>query len=79
MSLGYQDDELPIVKQLDLKIHSGENIVICGRDGSGKSSLLSAICGLIRPVKNLDGSVGCIRIGGHDISKISNKCTYREM
>lgn len=72
ITLGFEADELPIVKSLDLKIASGENVVICGRDGSGKSSLLSAACRLLKPMKNVDGTTGCIRIGGEDISKISS-------
>ena len=73
VTLGFEGDELPIVKQLDLKIDSGENIVICGRDGSGKSSLLSAVCGLLRPIPNLDGSTGEIRIADEDIKHISQQ------
>jgi ATP-binding cassette subfamily C (CFTR/MRP) protein 1 len=64
VSLGYEGLEDLVVKDIDLSVKSGENIVICGRDGSGKSSLLSAICGLLRPVKNFDGKMGCIKVAG---------------
>lgn len=73
VTLGFDQDQLVIVKQIDLRIESGESIVVCGRDGSGKSSLLAAICGIIRPIKNIDGSVGCVRIGGYNIRQLSQK------
>lgn len=31
------------------------------------------MCKLVTPVKNLNGTTGCIRIAGYDIAKIGNK------
>ena len=40
---------------LDLALHSGEAAVLVGRNGAGKTSLLRAIAGLLRPA---EGTVG---------------------
>lgn len=39
----------PILKKLDLDVHAGEIVGISGENGSGKSTFLKAIVGLIRP------------------------------
>ncbi len=40
-----------IQRNLDFKIHAGEIFIIMGESGSGKSSLLRHLTGLLRPVK----------------------------
>ncbi|PYH46216.1 P-loop containing nucleoside triphosphate hydrolase protein [Aspergillus saccharolyticus JOP 1030-1] len=57
-----------ITRALDnvsLNIEAGEKLVVCGRTGSGKSTLISAIMRLIDPQS------GTISIDGLDISTIS--------
>ncbi|MBQ9048232.1 MAG: ABC transporter ATP-binding protein [Solobacterium sp.] len=49
------------LKDIDLHIHSGENIGIIGSTGSGKSSLV-ALLSRLYDVKN-----GSVEIGGHDV------------
>lgn len=56
-----------VLKNLDLKIHAGEKVGICGRTGSGKSSLVSAIFRMI------ELQSGSIIIDGVDISTIPRK------
>jgi general L-amino acid transport system ATP-binding protein len=36
-------DELHVLKDIDLQIHAGEKVVICGPSGSGKSTLIRCI------------------------------------
>jgi ATP-binding cassette subfamily B protein len=41
--------EEPVLREIDIAIGSGENLVILGPNGAGKSSLASLILGLYRP------------------------------
>ncbi len=56
-----------IVTGADLSIKSGETKVILGPSGVGKSTILKAILGLLRPTK------GKIRVHGKDISHLPEK------
>ncbi|GJQ86168.1 hypothetical protein Trydic_g13445 [Trypoxylus dichotomus] len=73
LSLRYAAEELPVLKNLDIKIMPGEKVGIVGRTGAGKSSLISALFRLAPlegfvAVDDLDTQ----KIGLHDIrSKIS--------
>lgn len=58
--------EVPALKNINLKIEKGENIVIIGPSGCGKSTLLHLIGCLDRPTK------GKIFIDGKDVSKLSD-------
>lgn len=61
------DGARSVLKNLDLSIHAGEKVGICGRTGSGKSSLISAIFRMI------ELQSGSITIDGVDISTIPRK------
>src|SRR5690606_19893874 len=56
---------------VDLKVHEGEFVVLLGRNGAGKSSMLHAIAGLI-PKKT-----GVVRFAGTDISSADTRTTAR--
>ncbi|PTB57418.1 hypothetical protein M431DRAFT_77311 [Trichoderma harzianum CBS 226.95] len=56
----------PVLHNISLQIQPGQKVAICGRSGSGKSSLLSTLFGL------LDYS-GTITIDGLDISQLSKQ------
>ncbi|CAE6455011.1 unnamed protein product [Rhizoctonia solani] len=57
--------ELPFVlKDLTMKIHSGENIGVVGRTGAGKSSVFLSLLRILEPAS------GTIYIDGVDITKI---------
>ena len=49
---------LTLFRGLDLQVHYGESVCICGGSGSGKSSLLKAVLGFV-PL-----SEGTIRVDG---------------
>ncbi|MFH1552191.1 MAG: ABC transporter ATP-binding protein [Candidatus Omnitrophota bacterium] len=56
-----------VLEDLNLKINTGESLVIIGRSGCGKSVLLKHIIGLMRP------DSGSVMIDDTDITKISSK------
>jgi len=69
-SFKYYSQKNPTLKKINLKINSGEKILILGLSGSGKSTLGNCINGLIPNVYNGEISGSCI-IDGKDISKTS--------
>lgn len=64
--------EMPVLNNLSLSIEPGQTVVICGRTGSGKSSLLLALLRL------LDLTEGSITIDGVNIARVPSKSTLRE-
>ncbi|QKG28373.1 ABC transporter, ATP-binding/permease protein [Campylobacter sp. RM16187] len=60
-------DEVELVKEISFKCHKNELILIKGRSGSGKTSIIRAFVGLYK-VSN-----GMIYINGIDINSYSNK------
>lgn len=63
----------PILKDLSLKIPSGQKVAIIGRMGSGKSTLSRVISGLIEP------SEGSVLIDGVDIRQIDKSDVRRNI
>ncbi|KJZ74702.1 hypothetical protein HIM_05819 [Hirsutella minnesotensis 3608] len=64
ISASYQSSTEPVLKDISFSIEAGEKVAICGRTGSGKSSLISAL------LRMLDVESGSISIDGIDISTI---------
>ncbi|XP_033748591.1 LOW QUALITY PROTEIN: ATP-binding cassette sub-family C member 9-like [Pecten maximus] len=64
VSLRYEENLDPVVNEASFIIHGGEKIGICGRTGSGKSSLLLSLFRMI------DICQGQILIDGKDTMKI---------
>ncbi|KEA64837.1 Macrolide export ATP-binding/permease protein MacB [Marinobacterium lacunae] len=58
------DQQLTVLKEVDLTIHRGEMVAIIGASGSGKSTLMNILGCLDRP------SSGTYRINGKDISTL---------
>jgi phospholipid/cholesterol/gamma-HCH transport system ATP-binding protein len=56
-----------VLKGIDLKIESGENLVVFGKSGSGKSVLIKCLVGLLTPDE------GRIVLFGKDISGLKDK------
>lgn len=61
-SASYSENSVPVLHGVNLDIKAGENIGICGRSGSGKSSLLASLLHLLEMRK------GSISIDGQDIA-----------
>ena len=58
-------DNHEVLKDVTLKLYTGENLIVLGKSGSGKSVLIKCIVGLLK----FDG--GSIRVLGEDLRGIS--------
>ncbi|ORY18549.1 P-loop containing nucleoside triphosphate hydrolase protein [Clohesyomyces aquaticus] len=63
----YSEDGKPVLNNIDLNIRAGEKVGLCGRTGSGKSSLVATLFGL------LHHQSGEIRIDNIPTSDVSLK------
>ena len=59
--------DLHILKNISLKVYKGENVVVLGRSGAGKSVLIKILVGLLPPDK------GIVKILGKEVTKLSAK------
>jgi len=60
-------DDNDVLQGIDFDLHKGENAVVLGRSGSGKSVLIKIIAGLLKPDN------GVINVFGKQVDKISKK------
>jgi len=60
VSFGYEENRT-VLENVNFTVHSGEKVLIEGRTGSGKSTVLQLIAGLYEPGE------GKIKVGGHEI------------
>ena len=60
-------EDYAVLRGIDLDLFQGENLVVLGRSGSGKSVLIKLISGLLKPDK------GTIEVLGLDVATISDK------
>ena len=56
-----------VLKHLNLNLYKGENLVVLGKSGSGKSVLIKCIIGLIKPDE------GSILVFGQSIPELNNE------
>ena len=56
-----------VLKNLSLKLYEGENLVVLGKSGSGKSVLIKCI------VRLLNFNEGCVKVFGSEVSKLKKK------
>lgn len=64
--------ERHILKDVNLSIKDGETMVILGASGSGKSTILKLIIGLLKP------DAGDVLVNGKDISRMDEKALNEE-
>src|SRR6478609_5104684 len=60
-------EDIHVLRELNLKVPSGEFLALMGPSGSGKSTLLNLIGGLDRPTK------GTVSISGERIDQLSDR------
>lgn len=59
--------DLDILKDINLDVFKGENVVVLGRSGAGKSVLIKILVGLLTPDK------GIVKVLGKQVDKLSGK------
>jgi phospholipid/cholesterol/gamma-HCH transport system ATP-binding protein len=59
--------ENQVLKGIDLDVYKGENVVVLGRSGTGKSVLIKIISGLLKP------DAGIVKILGKEVDKLNDK------
>jgi phospholipid/cholesterol/gamma-HCH transport system ATP-binding protein len=57
--------EMHVLKNIDLDVFKGENLVVLGRSGAGKSVLIKILVGLLAPDK------GIVNVLGKQVDKLS--------
>ena len=60
-------DNIPVLEGIDLEICKGENVVVLGRSGSGKSVLIKIVAGLLKP------DAGVVRVMEADVNILQKK------
>ncbi|GFI46786.1 putative multidrug export ATP-binding/permease protein [Lachnospiraceae bacterium] len=65
VSFAYPGMEREVLHDFDLTIKKGERVAIMGRSGSGKTTVLKLMTGLLRPTR------GRVSFGGVDLEEIS--------
>ena len=55
-------EDYAVLRGIDLDLYQGENLVVLGRSGSGKSVLIKLISGLLMPDK------GTVEVLGEDVT-----------
>lgn len=60
-------DTLSVLKGVDMDIHKGENLVVLGRSGSGKSVLIKIIAALLAP------DAGTVTVLGNNVHSLDGK------
>ena len=56
-----------VLRGIDLDVHKGENVVVLGRSGTGKSVLIKIIAGLLKPDE------GYVNVLGKEVDKLDER------
>ena len=59
--------ELDVLKNVSLTLNAGENVVVLGKSGTGKSVLIKIIAGLLKP------DAGSVVVLGEEVNKLNEK------
>jgi phospholipid/cholesterol/gamma-HCH transport system ATP-binding protein len=60
-------EDYHVLRGIDLELYQGENLVVLGRSGTGKSVLIKIIAGLLKPDR------GVVEVLGQEIDKLPDK------
>jgi len=73
VSFRYDADSREIVSGANVRIAAGECIALAGGNGSGRSTLLELMLGVLRPTD------GAVRVDGHDISSFDPSALKKQI
>lgn len=59
--------ELKVLSDVNLEVYKGENVVVLGRSGTGKSVLIKIISGLLKP------DAGTVNVLGQQVNELNEK------
>ena len=76
LNFKYPETEDKILDNINLSIHKGEFIVLCGRTGCGKTTLLRHLKPVIAPYGDISGS---IYFKDEDINKVDKRKQVQEI
>jgi phospholipid/cholesterol/gamma-HCH transport system ATP-binding protein len=65
LSKSFPDNQ--VLSGVELSVYKGENVVVLGRSGSGKSVLIKIVAGLLKPDK------GVVNVLGQDVPQLDRK------
>jgi len=74
VSLGYADGRgkaRVLIRELDMRLHAGEILVLLGRNGAGKSTLLRTLAGLQSPLR------GQVALRQEDMTRLTRRQVSR--
>jgi phospholipid/cholesterol/gamma-HCH transport system ATP-binding protein len=57
----------PVLKGITINVHQGENLVVIGKSGGGKSVMIQCIVGMLTPDE------GSIKVFGKEVSKLNEE------
>lgn len=60
-------NNIPVLNGIDLDVYKGENVVVLGRSGSGKSVLIKIVAGLLAP------DAGVVKVMGQNVHKLNKR------
>ena len=73
VSFRYGDDRPPVLEGLDLTIARGTKLMLVGRTGAGKSTVVDLLMGLLDPTE------GAIEIDGHRLDASNRRAWQRQI